>query len=266
MSTGVADIAIILALAVVVVVLGMVVWLVVQHRRERTASLAAAAAATDRASTVVQPAGPEVDALAALVGERSAAAEQALSAAQALLAEQVIAAERNVARAESLATAESDLASAREQVLEQRLELDLREQRVADREQRLAVESAGLRDEAARLAAAAAATEARTLDLTSLENRLADREVVVARLESERLVVLERAAGLTADEARAELVATVETQAKRRRRRTCAPSSARPSARRMPGPADRGRRDPAGGQRADRRERRHACCTCPATT
>jgi ribonuclease Y len=114
-----------------------------------------------------------------------------------------------------LATEEADLAAARQDVLEQRVDLELREQRAADREERLATESAMLRQEAARLAAVVADAGARAARLADQEARVEERAANVIRLEEERVAVLERAAGLTADAARAEIVAAVETQAKR---------------------------------------------------
>jgi len=214
MSTGTAaDIVILVALAVVIVMLGFVGWLVVQNRRDRRWS--STGAPVQAATGVAALAAPEHETLATLAAERSAAAEQALAAAQALLAEQALAAERNAARAETLATAEADMAAARQLVLEQRLDLDLREQRAADREERLEAQSVELRKEAVRLAAAQSDNDTRATRLAEQEARVAERASSVTRLEEERVVVLERAAGLTAAEARAEIVAAVETQAKR---------------------------------------------------
>jgi ribonuclease Y len=72
-----------------------------------------------------------------------------------------------------------------------------------------------LRQEAARLAAVVADAGARAARLADQEARVEERAANVIRLEEERVAVLERAAGLTADAARAEIVAAVETQAKR---------------------------------------------------
>ena len=88
-----------------------------------------------------------------------------------------------------------------DEVRELRLELERREQRLAEREERLAAEAVRLESHDAQLQRSADA--------------LAQRESAVADLEGERRTVLEHVAGLTADEARAELVSSVETQAKR---------------------------------------------------
>jgi ribonuclease Y len=215
MSTGVTDLAVILALAVVVVVLALVVWLVVQHRRERAGQQPLQPAAKGDGPTSLTASPADVEAMTSLAVERSAAAEQALSAAQALLAEQALAAERNAARAESLAATEVELSTAREQVLGQRLELDLREQRVVDREERVEADRTAQRHEAERLDAAMSMADRRAAELDERTVQLAEREIALAGLEQERLIALEKAAGLSAEAARAEIVAAVETQAKR---------------------------------------------------
>jgi ribonuclease Y len=153
--------------------------------------------------------------MVAFAAERAAAAEQALAAAQSLLAEQAAAADRNTARAQALAVAEADVAAVRESVREHRLDLDLREQRLADREQRLDAESLRVRSDLARTAQEGARLDQRASDLADHETRLAAREAAMAEAEAERVLVLERVAGLTAEQARLELVATVQTQAKR---------------------------------------------------
>ncbi len=82
-----------------------------------------------------------------------------------------------------------------------RLDLERREQRVAERESRLDTEARHLED--------------RARELGDQHDVLARTRAELADLEQERRLVLERAAGLTADEAKAALVATIEGQAKR---------------------------------------------------
>lgn len=84
---------------------------------------------------------------------------------------------------------------------EQRLDLERREQRLGEREERLDGE--------------ARTVEERARELAELEADLNARSQSLAELEAERRTVLERAAELTAEQAKAELVAAVETQAKR---------------------------------------------------
>ncbi len=213
MSMGAAvDLAILLALGVVA---GLVVWLVVQQRRLRTSAPVGVTRPRAGKSPEIGPAQTDNEALAAVNAERAAAAEQALAAAQALLAEQAAAAERNSARAQTLAVAEAQAAATRDEVRELRLDLDLREQRLADREQRVEAEATQIRADSARLAQDSARIEQRSADLADQEARLGVREVAVAQAEADRLRVLERVAGLTADQAKIELVTSVETQAKR---------------------------------------------------
>ncbi len=212
MSMGAAaDLAILLALAVV---LGLVVWLIVQQRRTKHAPVVRPPA-SDTGDVSVSPSPVEVEPLAALIADRASAAEQALAAAQALLAEQAVAAERNAARAQALAVTEAEAAAAREAVREQRLDVDVREQRLSVREQRVEADAARVQGDALRVAQESARVEQRSLDLVELETRLAARQAAVDEAEAERVRMLERVAGLTADEARSELVASVETQAKR---------------------------------------------------
>ena len=80
-------------------------------------------------------------------------------------------------------------------------ELERREHRAAEREDRLDARQAQLDD--------------RSRDLAATEVALTARQVALDRLEDDRRHVLEQAAGLTAEQARSELVAAVEHQAKR---------------------------------------------------
>jgi ribonuclease Y len=82
-----------------------------------------------------------------------------------------------------------------------RRDLERREQRVAERESRLDAEARHLED--------------RARELGDQHDVLARTRADLADLEQERRLVLERAAGLTADEAKAALVAMIESQAKR---------------------------------------------------
>ncbi len=105
------------------------------------------------------------------------------------------------ARTAALAQAEADTLSLKDELRELRFELERREQRLVEREERVAAESTRL--------------QAHEQELTVEAAALGDRESAVSDLEAERRKVLERVAQMTADEARAQLVAAVETQAKR---------------------------------------------------
>jgi ribonuclease Y len=116
-------------------------------------------------------------------------------------AEQLRTDEAVAARTAALAQAEADTLSLKDELRELRFELERREQRLVEREERTAAEGTRL--------------QAHEQDLTTQAAALADRESAVSDVEAERRQVLERVAQMTADEARAQLVAAVETQAKR---------------------------------------------------
>jgi ribonucrease Y len=97
--------------------------------------------------------------------------------------------------------AEEQIQATREEAGQLRADLERREARLAEREGRLD-------DELRKLEQRAAALEETR---TGLDAQRAE----LARLDDERRAVLERAAGLTAEQAKAELVATIENQAKR---------------------------------------------------
>lgn len=84
---------------------------------------------------------------------------------------------------------------------EQRTDIERREQRVVEREERVDTERRNLEDRERELSEQASALEARGEELDALQ--------------TEQHAVLERTAGLTAEQAKAELVASVEDQAKR---------------------------------------------------
>jgi ribonuclease Y len=104
--------------------------------------------------------------------------------------------------------AEAEIGAIRADIREQRLDLERREHRLTEREERLDVESRHLEARASELADHHAELDSRQAELNVRRAALGD-------LEEQRRLVLERAAGLTAQEARAELVAAIENQARR---------------------------------------------------
>ncbi|MGZ5416877.1 MAG: ribonuclease Y [Nocardioides sp.] len=84
---------------------------------------------------------------------------------------------------------------------EQRQDIERREHRLGEREERLDLEQRHLEERSQQLAEAEATLETRRAELLDLQE--------------ERRRVLERVAGLTADDARAQLVETIEADAKR---------------------------------------------------
>jgi ribonuclease Y len=95
----------------------------------------------------------------------------------------------------------ADARAQREDIREQRADLERREHRVTEREERLDAEFRHLEERAHLLA--------------TQESDLHSRRAELAGFEEQRRKVLEQAAGLTAEQARAELFASIETQAKR---------------------------------------------------
>ncbi|MFE9100292.1 ribonuclease Y [Actinomadura geliboluensis] len=112
-------------------------------------------------------------------------------------------AERDTQRltADARAEAEQEGRAIKDDLRAVREDLERREARLAEREQRLDAEMRRLEEWQARLAEARQALDARKEEL--------------AGVAEERRKVLEQAAGLTAGQAKAELVAAIENQAKR---------------------------------------------------
>ncbi|MFC4584616.1 ribonuclease Y [Sphaerisporangium corydalis] len=97
--------------------------------------------------------------------------------------------------------AEEETRSLKHELKELRSDLERRENRLAEREQRL--------DEEARR------QSERGQKLSETETELTKRRTELDQVEEKRREVLERVAGLTADQAKSELVMTIENQAKR---------------------------------------------------
>jgi len=134
--------------------------------------------------------------------EAGRTAEQVKAAAESDAAGIVRRAEEAAERiATACAEAESDLRAAKDETAQLRTDLERRENRLAERERRLDSELQAL--------------EQRSDDLGQARRELEDQRGELARLQEERREVLERAAGLTAGQAKAELVASIENQAKR---------------------------------------------------
>jgi len=82
-----------------------------------------------------------------------------------------------------------------------RADLERREQRLAEREERLDLETSRV--------------EQRDRDLATVEADIARKRAELEDVEAERKLILERTAGMTAADAKAELVRNIENQAKR---------------------------------------------------
>jgi ribonucrease Y len=111
-------------------------------------------------------------------------------------------AEKLLASAQSArAEAEEESRARRTELREQRADLERREQRLSDREERLDTDIRAL--------------EEKSRQLEELKNELKNQRRMLENLEAEHQVTLERIAGLTAEQAKAELVAGVAHDAKR---------------------------------------------------
>jgi ribonucrease Y len=99
------------------------------------------------------------------------------------------------------AEAEEESRAGRTEIREQRADLERREQRLSDREERLDTDIRGLED--------------KSRQLEELKNELKNQRRMLTELEAQQQSTLERIAGLTAEQAKAELVASVGHDAKR---------------------------------------------------
>jgi ribonuclease Y len=147
-------------------------------------------------------AAPTAEAARQQLEDAGRVAEQVRAAAESDAAGIVGRAEEAAEKiAKARAEAEADLRAAKDEASQLRADLQRREDRLAERERRLDSEQRAL--------------EQRSAALEQAGRELEGQRDELARLEDERREVLERAAGLTAGQAKAELVASIENQAKR---------------------------------------------------
>jgi ribonuclease Y len=97
--------------------------------------------------------------------------------------------------------AEQEIKALHDGIGNQRQDIERRERRLAEREQRLDSE--------------ARAVEERAVELVDFDEELGRRRAELLEVEADRQAILERTSGLTAEEAKAELVAVIENDAKR---------------------------------------------------
>ncbi len=183
-------------LAVIVLGLGLLASLfalVVMLRRPAAPAAAMPAPAhDDHAGATPQPSA----------GQASGEAEQILSRAQASATQMVERAEASVEQAEKARNEiEDEARTVKAELRELRSDLERRESRLSEREQRIDDEERKLED--------------RSSGLDAVQRELDDRSADLGRLDAQRREVLERVAGLTSDQAKAELVSSIENQAKR---------------------------------------------------
>ncbi|MGI5160076.1 ribonuclease Y [Microbispora sp. CA-102843] len=186
-------IVIVLAVAVVLLALVMIAALVIVMRR----------------TGAVAPSGPSSEQLAEVKAEVNEELERARREAEEIRTKAEHDAGEILKKSETLAESaaltrkevEEEARILKTELKELRSDLERRENRLAEREQRL--------DEEARRQAE------RARKLAETETELADRREELERVAERRQEILERVAGLTAEQAKGELVKEIENQAKR---------------------------------------------------
>jgi ribonuclease Y len=208
MSSAIGIVAAVIGLVAVLVAAGLLV-IVIRRSAPRPAAVPPAGGEPARAAGLApgaqQPGGEPgraAEEARRRLEEAGRAAEQVKAAAESDAAGIIGRAEEAADRiARAGAEAEADLRAAKDEAGQLRADLQRREDRLADRERRLDSEQRAI--------------EQRSAALEQAGRELDGQRDELARLEDERREVLERAAGLTADQAKAELVASIENQAKR---------------------------------------------------
>jgi ribonuclease Y len=184
---GLLAIGLLAAVLIAILVVGyLVVTRVVRRRHDATAN------SEQNVSAIAQV---ELDEAHRQAGDIRQRAET--EAADVRTKAQTIADQAQQARRE----AEEEARQLKEDLRELRLDLERREHRLGEREERAHTDQALVEE------------RARELDLQ--ENEIAQKRAELLDIEEDRRLILERISGLTADRAKAEIVATIENQAKR---------------------------------------------------
>src|SRR5450755_2663906 len=187
----------------VIGLLATVFALVIVFRRSSAGTLRAAKSPASPES----PAGVPSASVAALAStasaEESSREADEIRARAKSEAESILGQARNAAdqAAQGRREVEDEIRSVKDEIRELRSDLERRENRLADREQRLDKELHRLED--------------RSGELDQRQRQLEQRAAEIEHLDVERAATLERVAGLTAAQAKAELVSSIENQAKR---------------------------------------------------
>jgi ribonuclease Y len=166
--------------------------------RDQPAVSAPPAAETARAEVAAETSAAAQRTLEEASQEADQVRARAETDAAAIVREAGLAADK---AAQASRDADERVQVARAEARELRTDLERREARLAERESRLDAEAGKL--------------EERSAALDQIRGDLETRRAELDRLDEERRQVLEQAAGLTADQAKAELVAGIQNQAKR---------------------------------------------------
>ena len=190
-----------IALAFMVIgLLATVFALVIVFRRSSSGTLKApAGTAPSSVASSASAAGP---ASAATTEEAAREAEQIRARAESQAASIVSRAQEAAEQAaQGRREVEDEIRAVKDEIRELRSDLERRENRLADREQRLDKELRRLED--------------RSAELDERRRELDRRAAGLDRQDEERTAALQRVAGLTAVQAKTELVSSIENQAKR---------------------------------------------------
>ena len=190
-----------IALAFMVIgLLATVFALVIVFRRSSSGTLKApAGTAPSSVASSASAAGP---ASAATTEEAAREAEQIRARAESQAASIVSRAQEAAEQAaQGRREVEDEIRAVKDEIRELRSDLERRENRLADREQRLDKELRRLED--------------RSAELDERHRELDRRAAGLDRQDEERTAALQRVAGLTAVQAKTELVSSIENQAKR---------------------------------------------------
>ena len=197
-----------IALAFMVIgLLATVFALVIVFRRSATGTLKAPPGAASPGIT--SPALAASTSAPAASAASVASAEEAARAAEQIRAQAETEAGQIRAQAEEAAEqaaqgrreVEDEIRAVKDEIRELRSDLERRENRLADREQRLDKELHRLED--------------RSAELDERQHELERRAAEIDHIDEQRTATLERVAGLTAVQAKAELVSAIGNQAKR---------------------------------------------------
>jgi ribonucrease Y len=164
----------------------------------QVASPRASSGASPTASTDASPAASTAESLDAARREADEIRTQAEHDAVSIKSKAAQAAEQTD---QGRREVEEQIRAVKDEIRELRSDLERREGRLADREQRLDKELHRLED--------------RSTELDQRQQKLTERAADIDKQDAQRTATLERVAGLTAIQAKSELVGTIENQAKR---------------------------------------------------
>ena len=194
----------------VIGLLATVFALIIVFRRSATATLKAPPGAASPgitspalAASTSAPAASAASAAARANAEEAAREAERIRAQAETEAGQIRAQAKEAAEqaAQGRREVEDEIRAVKDEIRELRSDLERRENRLADREQRLDKELHRLED--------------RSAELDERQHELERRAAEIDRLDEQRAATLERVAGLTAVQAKAELVSAIGNQAKR---------------------------------------------------